>query len=121
MTFLEFIVRRELGEPNRNGKWLCPFHGESNPSFTLFPPKAGCKDRFKCWSCGAWGDEFDLLKELYPDEDYSARLLRMEQLGAQYRDAQSAPKPKPISNRGAWSHNTQQAMERNAYERDPRE
>jgi DNA primase len=36
--------------PVKNGRALCPFHGEKTPSFRVH------KDYFKCFGCGAGGD-----------------------------------------------------------------
>jgi len=54
------------------------------------PPKAGYKVKFKCWRCGEWGDEFDLMKDAYPNEDYPSRRVRLEQWRRDYeREATS--------------------------------
>ncbi|MGA2064139.1 MAG: CHC2 zinc finger domain-containing protein [Thermoguttaceae bacterium] len=83
MTFLEYVAERLMGPPasrsSGRSTWLCPFHDESNPSFCTLPPKAGCKDRFRCFGCGAWGDEYDLMKLFYDRENFSERRDRMEQ------------------------------------------
>ncbi len=81
MTFLEYVCERLMGPPasSSNG-WSCPRHEDNHPSFNTRPPKQGCKVRFCCFSCGWWGDEFDLLKEFYPGEDYSERRVRMAAL-----------------------------------------
>lgn len=94
MTFLEFVCEKLMGPPAWNGgnrsNWLCPFHEERHPSFSTLPPKPGCKDRFKCFSCGAWGDELDMLKLFFPREDYNARLERLSAMRIQYEAGEGA-------------------------------
>src|SRR5262245_30117563 len=68
-TFLQFVCRKLLGQPVRRGQpgesyYRCPFHADSNPSFHTLPERAGTRDRWKCFGCGAWGDEADLLRGL---------------------------------------------------------
>jgi hypothetical protein len=77
MTFLQFVCEKLMGPPLRGGMWLCPFHEDKNPSLSVRPPKDNHPIKFKCWSCGAWGDEHDLLKLFYPNEDYPKRLARL--------------------------------------------
>jgi DNA primase len=55
------IVDRYAEGPRRVGGrtfWLCPFHDEKTPSFTLTPDGGA----FICFGCGARGDLFDFLK-----------------------------------------------------------
>jgi DNA primase len=40
-------------------KGLCPFHDDSRPSFDVDPRR----QRFKCWSCGKYGDVLDFVQE----------------------------------------------------------
>jgi hypothetical protein len=84
MTFLEFVCRKVLGPPAYGSMWHCPFHDDSSPSFSVRPPKPGYRVRYKCWGCGAWGDEFDLVKWSHPGEDYDRRLERVAALRAEY-------------------------------------
>lgn len=99
MTFLEFICEKLMGPAARRGVagesyWSCPGHTDDHPSFHTLPSKPGKKDRFKCFSCGAWGDEFDLLKLYDPVgfADYGKRRAMLatwaeeyESLGYSYR------------------------------------
>lgn len=89
MTFLEYVCERELGSPASRGRdyatWCCPFHNDNHPSFCTRPHLPQYKDRWSCFGCGLWGDEFDLLRHLYPAEDYSARLDRLRKLRAEYK------------------------------------
>jgi hypothetical protein len=83
ITFLEYVAERLMGPPvsrsNGRATWPCPFHSpDERPSFNTLPPKAGCKDRFRCWSCGAWGDEFDLVKNFFDRENFGERRERLD-------------------------------------------
>ena len=40
-------------------KGICPFHSDSRPSFDVDPRR----QRYKCWSCGAFGDVFKFIME----------------------------------------------------------
>lgn len=51
---LRTVVTQYLGQP-KSGKWLCPFHREKTPSFTLKG------DKFKCFGCGVSGDVTDFI------------------------------------------------------------
>jgi DNA primase len=57
MVDLEHTITDALGSPNRERKWLCPFHDDHHPSLTLTPDRR----HWKCWSCGASGDVLDWL------------------------------------------------------------
>ena len=46
---------------DRMGKALCPFHSDKHPSLTIK------NERYKCWACGASGDMFDFVQNLYGD------------------------------------------------------
>lgn len=47
----------KLRRAGRNWQALCPFHGDRNPSMTVYP------DGFKCWSCGASGDAIRWMRD----------------------------------------------------------
>ncbi|MCH6266521.1 MULTISPECIES: DNA primase [Neobacillus] len=49
-----------LKKQGRNYFGLCPFHGESTPSFSVSPDK----QIFHCFGCGAGGNVFSFLMEL---------------------------------------------------------
>ncbi len=87
MSFLEFVCTKLMGKPAYGSMWKCPFHDDHSPSFSVRPPKAGHRIRFKCWGCGAWGDEHDLLRLFYPREDYGQRLNRIAELRREYEAA----------------------------------
>lgn len=52
---LRALIVRELGEPDRSGKWRCPFHDDATPSMALIANG----HRFKCYACGATGDALE--------------------------------------------------------------
>ena len=55
---LRQVIEGETGQRFSNNKISCPFQqgGDSNPSFALIPdPESGC-ERYKCFSCGKFGD-----------------------------------------------------------------
>ncbi len=96
MTFLEYVAERLMGPPvSQSGSrstWLCPFHEEEHPSFCTLPPKPGYKDRFRCFSCGAWGDEYDLVKLFYDKENFCDRKDRLDHWRQDYeREDQLEP------------------------------
>jgi hypothetical protein len=81
MTFLEYVCERLMGPPvstsSNRSVWSCPRHTDAHPSFSTRPPKDGFKDRFQCFSCGFWGDVFDLAKEFYPADNFGQRRTRV--------------------------------------------
>ncbi|MBM7701491.1 DNA primase [Metabacillus iocasae] len=50
----------QLKKQGRNYFGLCPFHGESTPSFSVSPEK----QIYHCFGCGAGGNSFSFLMEL---------------------------------------------------------
>nr|DAP88494.1 MAG TPA: DNA primase [Caudoviricetes sp.] len=46
---------------DRMGNALCPFHSDNHPSLSIK------NERYKCWACGASGDMFDFIQNLYGD------------------------------------------------------
>ena len=90
MTFLEYCCERLLGPPASRGcdgrsYWNCPFHNDTNPSFCTLPSKPEYKDRFQCFGCGAWGDEFDLMKRFFDNENFADRRARLDQWREDFR------------------------------------
>ncbi|MBL8830292.1 MAG: hypothetical protein JNM18_25165 [Planctomycetaceae bacterium] len=55
---LRSLITGELGEADRDGRWLCPFHDDAKPSLSTFTGRDR-KERFKCHSCGAKGDAIE--------------------------------------------------------------
>lgn len=55
------LVSEDIGAPKRKGSkssfWLCPFHRETTPSFSV------TAQGFHCFGCGRSGDHFDWLRE----------------------------------------------------------
>jgi hypothetical protein len=91
MTFLEYIIERKLGEPSSRGGdgtyWPCPHCGSDR--FHTMPHRYGCKDRFRCWKCGWWGDEHDFLIETRRGTSYAQRCRLLADLRTEY-DRQQA-------------------------------
>lgn len=64
-------------------KCICPFHEDSNPSFSVFGEGL---EHWSCWSCGAKGDATDMLKRFEPglvrdgDKDSTALFRRAREL-----------------------------------------
>jgi len=104
LPFLAWLVRRYWGEPERQGCWACVFCGHRG--FTVRPQKAGFKDRWHCWHCGAWGDEADFLTLVHPNERYPTRLNRLEAL----RDEWESDAP-AISGGDPGSHAAERPMD----------
>ena len=50
----------QLKKAGRNYKGLCPFHGETTPSFVVSPEKQICH----CFGCGRGGDVFTFVQDL---------------------------------------------------------
>ncbi len=93
MTFLEWLITETLGEPTRQcgdgeSYWPCPHCGHKR--FHTMPVKPKFKHRFKCWRCDFRGDAADWLLELYPTEDYGARLDRLNGLRKEWAKHQDA-------------------------------
>lgn len=57
------LVHYKVGLPESRGakpyKVFCPFHGETNPSFTVYPDS----NSFYCFSCSIGGDSINLIRE----------------------------------------------------------
>ena len=86
MTFLEFVDRRLMGPPPLH----CPFHDDAHPSFSIRPPKGKYPIKYKCWGCGAWGDEHDLLRPFDPRDNYQQRLQRIAELREEFEQGEPA-------------------------------
>jgi hypothetical protein len=77
MTYLEFVCCQLFGPPYRvrsdgEAYWPCPRCG-SGKFHTRAKTKRYPKQRFYCYPpCDWWGDELDLLRELYPTADKAA-------------------------------------------------
>lgn len=95
-SFLEFVAARLLGPAVSGSYWNCPFCDSSSASLSVRPPKAGYKVKFKCFRCATWGDQFDLMKEFYPGEDYPRRRVRLDSWRRDY-EAELEPDADPSS------------------------
>lgn len=80
---------RAYGLPvNRNGKALCPFHPDTNPSMKV-------DKRYYCFGCGATGDSIDLTAQLLGIGKKEAAIRLANDFGI---DGEMVPKPaSPIS------------------------
>ena len=107
MTLLEYVAERLMGPPvlrsYGRATWHCPFHNDEHPSFCTLPPKAGYKDRFRCFACGAWGDEYDLLRLFFDRENFDERRLRLDRWREDWKREQQAGAA-VISHRGPGSN-----------------
>jgi hypothetical protein len=102
VTFLQFVCEKLLGPPAKNGGqegefyWRCPFHDDTRPSFHTLPVKEDTKDYWKCFGCGLWGDELNLLRDLrdigHPDAqgDHDDHQALLRQWRAEYDAAVAA-------------------------------
>src|SRR5262245_24226926 len=72
----DLVVRAQAATKLRKQgtRWvgLCPFHEETNPSFTVFSASGDKPQRFRCFGCGVHGDVIDFV---------------MKTLGRAFRDA----------------------------------
>ena len=65
---LAAVVVRLLGPPpgrrggGRRSWWLCPFHQDQNPSFSIKPGGR----QWRCWGCGLKGDAVEFVRRLNP-------------------------------------------------------
>jgi hypothetical protein len=84
--FLEYVCMKLLGQPTHTEGgcpcWPCPRC--EHRGWHVRPPSDTYKDRCSCWSCGWWGDAYDLLRQLCPQEKYPQRKVRLGQLRAEY-------------------------------------
>lgn len=91
---LQDAIERYTGEPIKHGKMRCPFHGEQDASFTIYPHN----NTFYCFGCGAGGDLIDFVRRFFNldfrdalqriDTDFGLCLLQRPTLTA-YRKAQA--------------------------------
>lgn len=51
-----YIALKQAGQVYKS---LCPFHDDTRPSFDVDPRR----QRYKCWSCGKFGDVFQFVQE----------------------------------------------------------
>lgn len=70
-------------------KGLCPFHNDHRPSFDVDPRR----QRYRCWSCGKFGDVFTFIQEFEKVGFVEARELLARRAGIDTRRFQRAPNP----------------------------
>lgn len=81
----------ELKRDGREFKALCPFHGDRNPSLTIYQARGDGAWRFQCFACGAHGDVIDWIREIENvDFNEAARRLGARELPA------SRPPPRQL-------------------------
>src|SRR5262245_17301762 len=80
-TFLIYVTEALFGPPCYGSSWKCPFcdpGGDSKwASFSVRPPRKKGDGteypiKWRCHRCRRWGDEYDLLRLLYPGEQNRA-------------------------------------------------
>jgi DNA primase len=67
-------------------KALCPFHNDSRPSLDIDPKR----QRYKCWSCGAFGDVFAFVEKMEKVGFIEARSILASRVGIKL-DERSSP------------------------------
>jgi hypothetical protein len=102
MTFLVFVCERLMGKAYSGTCWRCPFCESNHGCFSVRPPKGDYPIKYKCFRCGEWGDEFDLIKHSHPDDDYRTNVKRWRRLLNEYEAAHpsDAAETVQISSRG---------------------
>lgn len=84
--FLETVIAHYIGPPHARigsddrAAWYCPFCDSSNPRLQIKPPDGKRKTRWKCFRCERWGDEFDFLRNMFPERNYEWRMDTLDQL-----------------------------------------
>lgn len=83
---LEELIERYGVELKRKGAGelfgLCPFHGETTPSFTVTP----AKQMYYCMGCGAGGDHINFIQDLHQCEFKAAAEKLQEMVGGDFTD-----------------------------------
>ena len=108
MTKLGHIARtRDLGDivesrgikltpgSGRVRQGVCPFHDESEGSFTVYADS----QRFHCFGCGTWGDALDFIRKLDNVSVQDAATTIQQQTAAPVRSRHSKPKAYRIPRR----------------------
>jgi hypothetical protein len=106
ITFLEYTCERYMGPPVYGRSWNCLFHEDLTPSLVVRPPKQRPDGtwypvKYKCFSCGAWGDEVDLIRHFYPDDTKLQFVKRWQSLcdGYQHLTGKQPPSTYSLSGR----------------------
>ncbi len=112
---LPYVCARLGIHLNREGRAVCPFHADDDPSFYLWEGDDGVP-RYSCHPCGLLGDVFDLIQR-------SGNLSfaeTMQQAASFYADlppGYEPPRlalPPPSSGPADWGHEVQEARDRAA-------
>lgn len=83
---LQSVMEHYGTQFDRMGKALCPFHSDNHPSLSIK------NERYKCWACGASGDMFDFVQNLYGDSFMEAIERINRDLGLGIDTKLNAPK-----------------------------
>jgi hypothetical protein len=62
-------------------------------SFTVRPPKMDYPIKYRCHRCGAWGDQYDLIKKVYRCYYEEAKLIVRDLLESYKRDVLDRDSP----------------------------
>lgn len=88
-----YLTLRQTGKVH---KTLCPFHDDRRPSFDVDPGR----QRYRCWSCGEYGDVISFVQRIERLEFPEAMDLLARRAGITWRDGddsmQSAQKAKML-------------------------
>jgi len=80
MIFLEFVCESLIG--SGSGQYFeCPFCESSGRSLYVRTRI----QKYKCYRCDAWGDEFDLMRLFYPKEKLPRHRVRLDQLRQHFK------------------------------------
>jgi hypothetical protein len=85
-SFLEYVFCKQFGR----GPWRCPYCDAGH--FSVQPPKDGCKVKFHCFSCGVFGDEFDIFKDVRGVRNYQDRIDMRAEWYAEWQLLGEAPR-----------------------------
>lgn len=83
---LQYVMEHYGTQFDRRGNALCPFHSDNHPSLSIK------NERYKCWACGASGDMFDFVQNLYGDSFVEAIERINRDLGLGIDTKLNAPK-----------------------------
>ncbi len=86
-TFLEYVCSKMFGPPwssrgDGQSKWPCPQCCDREFHTRPYDPRFA--DKFSCYRCGWWGNEFDAVWFAFPDTTYPQRQLIVERLRAEF-------------------------------------
>jgi hypothetical protein len=125
MTFLEFIFTEECDHLASGNYWYCPFcnpsgdretdGGKTWASVSILPPKQRPNGswypiKFRCHWCGKFGDEKDLIEQLYPGISRDAVYAKIVELTHEYQRRYPHPTLGDTSRRLALSPNVKRGV-----------